>query len=108
MPGHWAARALLESLDLELCREEERPSGFRRSLIGTQGRWGPACKQEGSGGPARPRGHCDRQAPGLLRYFPDPALSGWLLSQTDLGRKTLSAVATEPSETGSKAVSASA
>lgn len=89
MPGHWAAPALLQSLDLELCREEERPSGFRKSLVCTQGSWGPARKQAGSDGPARPGGIVARRPQDS--YGVSPILYScpiWLPSQADLRPKT--------------------
>lgn len=70
VPGHWAATILLRSLDIELHKKGERFLCLERaSLHPWKLRSHP--QQAGSGGPAKPSGHRDRQVgprppPGLL------------------------------------------
>lgn len=85
MPGCWAAAILLWPLDGEQPRQEERPSGFRNSLVCPPGDSDPAYSSEGL---ARNSGHHDGQEGPQASFRVTPVLYSspvWLLSQADQG-----------------------
>ena len=72
MPGHWAVAELRGLLHTELLRKEEKPSGFRKSLVCNLGSWGSGQSRQGQMAQKCPAGisWAGRQAAGLLQGYP--------------------------------------